>query len=126
MSVFTNIGTPSAVPSRMVLGGGPRTIIVSATSILTCTNQAASVQDFLTAFDIVIPVLGLTDDSQGSHALVHALLTVAGLMATRSGPYSNPCDQVLLRLEEAGINPHALAYLRQYMNSASEAYSRRN
>lgn len=126
MSISTNLGTLTSVPGRVILGGGPRTIYLSARSDLSLRQRISDEWDYLNAFDLVIPMLGLHDDSQGADALVHAFFKYAGQTSKRTGTLSSPFEEVLIRLEQAGVNPHALTYLRQYMNAAKDAYARRN
>ena len=113
------------MPARIVLGGGRAVYCTSSSSIEL--NQAVEYRvDYLTAFDFVIPMLGLHADSQGEHALVHALLQYAARNSDRrDAQFNNPCSEVLHQLELAGANPHAMQYLRRFFNTALEAYSRR-
>jgi len=102
------------------------TVVSSAVSPINLEQSVTQRLDYLTAFDVVIPLLGLTSDSQGEHALVHAMLQHAAQYADRLDVrHSNPCSEVLHQLELAVVNAHALQYLRHFFNTASEAYSRR-
>lgn len=124
MRFTARLGTPSSVPGRIVLNFG-RIINASATSELALGQSVSVTPDYLTAFDVAIPLLGFTNDTQGSAALVHALLQCAGRYAPRH-QYGCPFDDVIAELERIGVNPHALDFLRQYMHSARDAYVRRN
>lgn len=125
MSYTSSLGTIGSMPGNIALGW-THCIIVTAQSSIELVQAADVRLDYLTAFDTLIPLLGLHADSQGEHALVHALLQYAARNADRrDARYSNPCSEVLHQLELAGVNDNALQYLRRFFNTASEAYSRR-
>lgn len=88
-------------------------------------SQTCSVKvDWQTAFDDVIRLMGMNENTQGMEAMAYGLLQFAASTQARSDGYGSPCAEVLARLQEAGVNENALAHLRQMMNSAMDAYSR--
>lgn len=98
--------------------------VISLTS--TANASRSPIAQSQLPFDQVITLLGLHRDVQGELSLVHALLRYAGHPVQRPSGNLTPFDEVLVMLEQADINPHALEYLRQYMNSGRDAYLRRN
>jgi len=96
-----------------------------AKSILVLNHEAVAITDFVNAFDKVIALMGLHSNNQGELALIYAVLQVAGKYGLRNGPYHNPCQEVLARLERDGVNENALTVIRRVMNTAAEQYSRR-
>lgn len=100
-------------------------IHLGASTTLELSQITSNRVDYLTPFDLVIPMLGLHEDSQGKDALIHAMLQLAGYSTRIRYANGNPCDEVIHALEEAGANQNALAFLRAFFNTASTAYSRR-
>lgn len=76
------------------------------------------------AFRRCIDMVGLTDDSEGEEALLHALLHYADVNHMGDARWDNPADEVLRRLQLAGINPNALKYAQSLLNDAHERYAR--
>jgi hypothetical protein len=124
MGFTGKIGSEQSLPGNILLGG-VNEILVSAHTQITFIQGTAMVIDYLTAFDKVIPLLGFTPDTQGTHALVYAILQLGSKIARREGAYNGPCNEVLSRLGGYGVNAHAMKFLEQFMNTAAEQYNRR-
>lgn len=76
------------------------------------------------AFKHCINVAGLSNDSEGQEALIHALLQYADANHMGQAILCNPMDEVIRRLEILQLNPNAMAYIRQLLSDVSERYSR--
>lgn len=124
MCFTSRLGTPCSRLGRIIPGFNGE-YDTSADSILSIQGTVDLSIDYLTAYDYAGVLIGLNNDSQGSAALVHALLHYAAKRSVRT-LYTNPFDEVCRQLENSGVNPHALQFLRAFFNSASMAYSQRN
>jgi len=80
--------------------------------------------DMSAAFRETISAIGLTDDSQGEAAFIHALLKYANANHSGLDVLSNPLAEAIRRLEAAGINPHALARIKQLLYDRLDKYDR--
>lgn len=125
MSFTSSLGTGQSEPASIALGW-PSAYVCSATSSLSLSHNTVGDPDFHTVFDVVIPLTGLHKDSQGTHALILALLQYAARHSERRKNQDlNPVVEVLTQFEIAGVNQNALKYLRTFLNGALEASSRR-
>lgn len=125
MSYTARLGIGESQPGNIELGKFAPILLTASTKLDLDQRVSSWSCDYLTPFDKVIPLLGLTDDSQGTNALIHALLQCAGFYSPRNGSsQGNPFHESLHRLEQFKVNPHALKILREFFNAAAERYDR--
>jgi hypothetical protein len=125
MAYTSSLGMNESQPGKIALGWN-RCLTASAHTSLEMEQGVDLRLDYLTAFDLVIPLSGLNADSQGEHALVLAFFQYAARYADRrDARFTNPFSEVLHQLERVGVSAHAVTYLRRFLNTAEDAYSRR-
>jgi hypothetical protein len=126
MAYTARLGIEDSQPGNVELGQFAPILLTAITTIELNQQVSKWSCDYLTPFDKVIPLLGLSDDSQGTNALIHALLQCAGFYSPRNGSSNgNPFHESLHRLEQFKVNPHALKILREFFNAAAEQYDRK-
>jgi len=74
-------------------------------------------------FSTVANAQGYNADSQGEGAFVAALLKFADANHSGGDVLANPYSEALRRFEAAGINPHALARMRQLFADPERRYA---
>lgn len=74
-------------------------------------------------FKRVSDSIGFNSDSQGENAFISALLTYANANNSGSDVSQNPFTEVVRRFEAAGINPHALARIKERLFDAENKFN---